>query len=504
MYLGLDVGTSMIKAALFDGAGRECAAAEMRMQLRPAPPGWSELDGATVWRAVLDVIGALFADGRYGARSVRAVGVAGVMVGAWVLDEAGRLLRPPILWNDARAQTLVDALTAADAALYSRIFASSGSIMQLGCTLPVLAWLKANEPETLAKARHVLCAKDYVRFRLTGTIGTDESEAAMAPGSAATRDFADLPMRLLGVEDLAFLLAPVARGETLAGAITPAVAMETGLAAGVPVAVGTGDTPACVLGAGAARPGDAVTVLGTTCLNGVLFDHPVFTPADLGLLFIVPGGRWMKTAVNVAGTTVLDWCLTALTPDVGAGPEPYERLGEIASAAAPGCDGVTFVPYLSASGIIAPRIEPRARAGFSGLAPPHGRAQMVRSVYEGMAYAIRDCYEAVGGAKQGIRLTGGGARSSFWSQMIADVTGCAVTVPEGTQFGAKGAALCAATAVGDFSSIGEAVAATFRPRDSFQPDACVGPAYEDAFARFQLASRATLDVLTAAPPAETA
>lgn len=495
MYLGLDIGTSVIKAALFDAAGRECAEAAERMQLLPAPIGWSELDGDAVWQVAVRVIRALFVNSAYRPDDVRGIGVTGVMVGAWLMDAAGRLLRPPVLWNDARAQGLVDTLLTREPQLFSKVFTHSGSMMQLGCTLPVIAWLKRNEPETLARASHVLCAKDYIRYRLTGRIATDESEAAMAPGSARTRDFHPDQAALLGIEDFTHLLAPVERGETLAGEVTAEASALTGLVAGTPVAIGTGDTGACVLGAGAYKPGQAVTVLGTTCLNGVLFDHAMYEPRDLGLLFIIPGRRWMKTMVNVAGTTVLDWCLNALCPEIAGGERPYETLGALAETSRPGSEGVIFVPYLSASGVIAPRIEPRARAGFHGLAPHHGRPQLVRSIYEGMAYAIRDCYEAIGGAGEGIRLSGGGARSPFWAQMISDVTGYGVEIPEGTQFGAKGAALCSAVAIGDFGSLGEAVEATYRTKRRHAPNAKAKSIYDEGFARFTIASAATLDVL---------
>jgi sugar (pentulose or hexulose) kinase len=500
MYLGLDIGTSVTKAALFDADGRECAQAARRTQLLPAPIGWSELDGDQVWQAVIDVIGDLFATSQYRPADVDAVGVTGVMVGAWLIDDRGELVRPPILWNDARAQAMVDEMVDRDPGLIAKVFSHSGSIMQLGCTLPVLAWLKKHEPRSLEKARHVFCAKDFITYRLTGAVVTDESEAAMAPGSARSRDFDAEPARLLGISDLMHLTAPAKRGETEAGRITARAAELTGLPIGTPVAVGTGDTGACAIGAGCHAPGQAVTVLGTTCLNGVLSDHAVYEPRNLGLLFILPGRRWMKTMVNVAGTTVLDWCLSTLCPDIAAGETPYEKLGALAETSEAGSRGVVFVPYLSASGVIAPRIEPRARAGFHGLAPHHQRADMVRAVHEGMAYAIRDCYAHIGGSVSTIRLAGGGARSPFWSQMIADVTGLAVEIPEGSQFGAKGAALCAATAIGRFASIGEACAATFRSKRTHDPEASESDAYAAGFRRFKTASAAALDAL--APVAE--
>lgn len=495
MFLGLDIGTSVIKGALFDPLGEELGAASERMTLRSAPLGWSELDGEAAWAAVVRVVRQLIGESGGQAAKIRGVGVTGVMVGAWLLDASGALVRPPILWNDARAQELVDGLVAEETTLFSKVFARSGSVMQLGCVLPVLAWLQENEPDRLARAEQVLCAKDYIRFRLTGAIATDESEAAMAPGSATDRAFDAAQLELLGIPHLGSLLPPVRRAETLAGVVTPAAAELTGLAAGTPVAVGTGDTGSCVIGAGCHKSGQAATVLGTTCLNGVLFDRPVFEPRDIGLLFILPGRRWMKTMVNVAGTTVLDWCLSALCPDLTGESDPYAALGRVAESSGPGAGGVVFVPYLSASGVIAPRIEPRARAGFHGLTPHHGRAELARAVYEGMAYAIHDCFARIGGRLETIRLSGGGARSAFWSQMIADVCGRIVEVPRGTQFGAKGAALCAATAIGEFSSIGEASAATFRLSRRHEPSAATAGAYAAGFERFRIASAVTLDGL---------
>ncbi|MGB3541150.1 MAG: FGGY-family carbohydrate kinase [Mesorhizobium sp.] len=497
MFLGIDIGTSVIKAALFDAAGHERAEFAERMHLLAAPVGWSELDGEAVWSVTVRVIRGLLADAGIRPAELSGIGVTGVMVGAWLIDAQGGLVRPPVLWNDARAQHLVDGLKRKEPELFSKVFAHSGSMMQLGCTLPVLAWMKENEPENLARARHVLCAKDFIRYRLTGAVATEESEAAMAPGSALTRAFHPEPAALLGITDLVRLLAPVKPAQTIAGHVTEAAAIATGLAAGTPVAIGTGDTGACVLGAGCHEPGEAVTVLGTTCLNGVLFDRAVYEPVDLGLLFILPENRWMKTMVNVAGTTVLDWCLSTLCPDLALEAQPYEALGKLAERSVPGANGVVFVPYLSASGVIAPRIEPRARAGFHGLAPHHTRADMVRAVYEGIAYAIRDCYEAIGGTGGTIRLSGGGARSPFWSQMIADVTGYTVEIPEGTQFGAKGAALCAAVAVGAYASVAEACRATFRARRRHKPDAGAKAAYEAGYRRFKAGSAAALGALAA-------
>jgi len=496
MYLGLDIGTSVTKAAVFDSSGCEIADIAHRTQPMSGPVGWSELDGDAVWDAVCSVIGAVLRKADISAADLTGIGITGVMVGVWPLAADGRLLRHPILWNDVRSRELIDRLSAKQPDLLSKIFAHSGSVMQFGCTLPVLAWLRHNEPDVLANTRHVVCAKDYVRFRLTGEIATDESEAAMAPGSAALRDFHPDQFDLLEISELVHLVAPVRRGETLAGSVTRTAAAETGLAEGTPVAIGTGDTGACVVGSGCAAPRVAATILGTTCINGIVLDRDVYEPKDLGLLFILPGRNWFKAMPNVAGTSIIDWGMKTLGTARQGGDGDYEGFGALAGTSPPGANGVVFVPYLSASGVIAPAIEPRARAGFFGLAPHHERADMARAIYEGMAYAIRDSFAATGGEVESMRLSGGGARSPFWSQMIADVTGIPVEVPHGTQFGAKGAVLCAAVASGAFESIAQACEATYRPQRRHEPDPTLADAYSLGYAHYLTARTNALGPLT--------
>ena len=253
-----------------------------------------------------------------------------------------------------------------------------------------------------------------------------------------------------------------------------------------------------MIGAGVGSPGYACTVLGTTCLNGVVTDAPSFEPADLGLLFSVPGRLWMKTMVNIAGTANIDWCLRALCPDLAAMPDPYAELARLAEAGGLGADGVSYVPYLSSGGIIAPRIEPGARGSFVGLEPRHGRAHLVRALYEGVALSIRDCFDAIGQPIQAIRLSGGGARSTFWSQLIADVVGVPVEVPAGLQFGAKGAALLAGVAIGWYGSVAAACDETFRLERRHDPNPATRAGYDDVYRRYRQVSAGCLDAIAPA------
>jgi sugar (pentulose or hexulose) kinase len=321
LLLGIDVGTSLVKAALFDRQGIEVATAALPTATQSPFPAWSEADPERLWTVTSEVIRRVLLSEPTAPRAVASVGLSGAMVGAWIIDGAGRALRPGIFWNDGRTQSMIEAMIMEDPAFMARIFAVSGSVMQQGCTLPLLRWLKQHEPEVLRDARAVFGAKDYIRWNLTGKIGTDVSEAAVAPGSAMDRGRSPEMMALFGLGEVSALLPPPSECESLAGYVTPAASDATGLRVGTPVTIGGGDAAASLIGAGGLVPGMACAILGTTCLNGVVLPAPVFTPADLGLLFTLPDRLWLRTMVNIAGTSNIDWTFSALCPDLGVLPD---------------------------------------------------------------------------------------------------------------------------------------------------------------------------------------
>jgi sugar (pentulose or hexulose) kinase len=493
--IGLDIGTSVTKAAVFDPHGREIAVATSRTEVSRPQPTWSEIDPEAVWHAVCATCKAAVERSGVKPNDIAAIGVTGVMVGAWLVDAAGVAVRPAVLWDDGRARDWLERTEATRPNFLSQVFDRSGSVMQLGCTLPVLAWFAEQEPRSLARAAAALTAKDFIRLRLTSAIGWEETEAAVAPGSAMARDFDFSLFSMFGLSQYRCLLPRVHRSETIAGTVTARAASLTGLAEGTPVAFGAGDVPASVIGAGAGAPGLACTVLGTTCLNGLVVDKPLFEPRDLGLLFTVPGGLWMKTMVNVAGTTNIDWCLRALCPDFAGLTESYDALAACAEAGGVGAGGVVYMPYLSASGIISPRIESGARAGFFGCDPGHRREHLVRAIYEGVAFAIRECYAAMRQPVEAVRLVGGGARSQFWAQMIADIVGVPIEIPVGVEFGAKGAVLIASAAIHQFSSIAEACRESFVLDRRYEPNSALRDDYDAAYRRYRAASAGSLDLI---------
>lgn len=480
-WIGLDAGTSVVKAVLFDDALAVVRHAARRTGAHAPRPLWSEVDPEAVWEAAVDCLRAI-GEGIDPAR-IGGIGVTGCMVGACLVDAAHRPVRPAILHNDGRAQALIEGLQARTPDLLEQVFATSGIALQQGCTLPVLAWLDAHEPGSLDRAVAVLGMKDWLRLRLTGTIAGDPTEAAVAPGEARTRRRSAAMAELFGVAHRAALLPEIRPSESLAGGLDETAARACGLRPGTPVAVGCGDVPASALGAGVVRPGAALTVLGTTCLNGIVVREPVRDGAPVGLHFAIPAGGFLRVMVNIAGTANIDWAIARFLAHL---PEP-ERLAALmaeAEASPPGALGLTWLPYLSGQGIVAPFLDPHARGALCGLEEVHGTAEILRAIHEGVAYAIRDCFDALGALPDSLVLAGGGGRSPFWAQVIADVLSRPVLVPEGGEQGARGAALLATVAAGRHAEpISAAIA--LAPAIARRHDPRAEPAYLEGFARYR-------------------
>jgi sugar (pentulose or hexulose) kinase len=485
IFIGVDAGSSVIKAAAFDAGGRVVALASERTPLARLPGGRVEADPEAAWAAFVRVMRGVVSQAE-GRGRIAGLGLAGAMVGAWMIDGEGRTLRPGINWEDSRAQGLIEEMKRENPRLLSDIFAVSGSVMQQGCTLPLTAALLREEPEVMARATAVLGYKDWLRFRLTGRVATDASEAAVAPGDARRQARDAGLIRLFGLDGQAHLFPEVLPSAGLAGTVTADAAAATGLPEGLPVAAGAGDVIANVIGAGGLRAGSLTGLLGTTCMIGLCTEEAVFTPPDLGLMFSLPERHWFRAMVNVAGTLNLDWAAGLLFPHLAGDADLLTRVGAMAEAQPVGAGGVVYLPYLSESGIIAPVADARARAQFAGLMPVHGREAMVRAVYEGVAFSIADlCDLLAPPAGMPMVLTGGGARSAFWCGMIAEVTGREVVVPEGAEFGARGAALLAATALGRFGSVTEASASVAGGGTAHAPTGADAAAWAAARARYR-------------------
>lgn len=469
----VDAGTTVIKAVLFDHAGRELAVAREATAVRSPGRGRSEQDMDEVWRSVVTTVRAVV--GAAGAR-VRAVAVTAQGDGAWLVDGDGRPVRPAVLWNDARGTAVVERWRR-DGVL-DEGFRRTGCLGGAGLPHAVLTVLADEEPDAVARSRAALTCGGWIFLRLTGVLGIDRSDATapwldLRPGGSS----AALP-ELYGLGGLARLVPPLIEEPDRVQALRAGAADELGLPAGTPVVLAPYDIATTAIGSGATVAGQAVGVLGTTLCTETVLPADAAVPApgtepsgltlDLGC-----GGLFLRAFPTLAGTGVLDWVAGIL------GVAGAAAVGELAAAAPPGAGGVQVLPYLSPAGERAPFFDTAASGVISGLTFAHDRAHVARAVLEGLAHVVRECLDVAPIGHRELRVCGGGAASEVWTQVIADVTGCAVVRTRDAEVGAKGALVVALTALGDHADLTAAAAALVRVRDRREPD----PAQHDLHAR---------------------
>jgi xylulokinase len=446
--VGLDVGTTGVKAVAISPDGRVLASAAESYALSTPRPGWAEQDPEDWWRAARACLARL---------PQGPVGLSGQMHGLVVLDAAGRVLRPAILWNDQR--------TAAECAEIerriglARLIELTGNRALTGFTAPKLLWLRRHEPEAYARIRHVLLPKDYVRLRLTGEHAIDAADAS------GTLLF-DVAGRRWSEEVCNTLEVPL---EWL-----PAVHESTEIA-------GAGDQAAAALGVGVAGPGPVSVVLGT---SGVVFAAlPSYAPDARARVHVfchaVPD-TWHAMGVMLSAAGSLAWLRSAVGADYGV-------LDEEAARWEPGVEGLLFAPYLA--GERTPHADPDARGSFTGLSIRHDRGALARATLEGVAYGLRDSLELL--RELGVdpvvgRASGGGAVSGLWLRIVASVLGVPLERTESEEGSAFGAALLAGVRAGVFEDAREAVALCVRVRDRVDPDPEWSDAYERGYRRYRL------------------
>jgi xylulokinase len=458
--VGIDVGTTGVKALAISPDGAVLARAEVGYPLSTPRPGWSEQDPADWERAAGEALA------RLGVEPA-GIGLSGQMHGLVCLDADEQVLRPAILWNDQRTgeqSAEIEARVGRE-----RLVELTGNRALPGFTAPKLLWLREHEPETYARIAHVLLPKDYVRLRLTGERATDVADAS---GTLLL----DVAGRTWSAEMLDALELDAAWLPRLLE--SPEVSGTT--AAGVPVAAGAGDQAAGALGVGVDRPGPLSVVLGT---SGVVFAAlPGYAHDRDGRVHAfchaVPGG-WHAMGVMLSAAGSLAWLQGVLAA-------PYEELLADAEGAPAGSEGALFAPYLA--GERTPHADPSARAALVGLTLRHDRGAIVRSVLEGVAYGLRDSLEllqSLGMSADRGRISGGGARSELWTRIVASVLDLPLERTAVEEGSAYGAALLGGVACGAFADVHEAVDACVRVRETVEPDPGWSTAYRDGYARFR-------------------
>jgi xylulokinase len=479
-FLGIDVSTTGAKALLIDDEGKVVATASTPLTLQTPKPLWSEQDPHEWWTGTKASIRKALAEAGATGADVAAIGLTGQMHGLVLLDAQRNVLRPAILWNDQR--TGAECAEIEERVGRSALIREVGNVALTGFTAPKILWVRNHEPAVYAKARLVLLPKDYVRLRLTG-------EAAMDKADGAGTILFDLKSRgwsksvLEKLDIPAEWLPPTFEGPEPTGRVTDGAATETGLAAGTPVVAGGGDQAAGAVGAGAVRPGVVSLTLGT---SGVVFattDAPLVEPEGRLHAFChaVPG-RWHFMGVTLSAAGSLQWYHDTLTPQ-----ESFADVVGEAERAPAGSDGLVFLPYLS--GERTPYPDPHARGSFVGLTLRHARAHLTRSVLEGVAFSMKDCFgllqDAGLGSVKEVRIAGGGAKGALWRRIVASALGLPMVTVNSTEGAAYGAALLAGVGGGAWPTVEAACDATITVTGRDEPVAAWSEAYEALYPRYR-------------------
>jgi sugar (pentulose or hexulose) kinase len=485
--LGIDKGTTSTKAALFNAIDGQMLATARRptKSFRPQPD-WHEEDMAGTYEGVAMAIREVIATSGVVSKDIVAVGVSGHMGGLWALDSEGLPAGPAIAWPDARASSMLEQWK--QDGRVQRIFEISGNAAIPGLPLVLLSWLRTNDRPFYDRIATVFLAKDYVNYRLTGRIATDQSDLSFFPCDIRTREPSGELFELAGIAGMREKLAPTLETGEIVGKITACAAEETGLAEGTLVVTGAGDAVAAAIGVGALESGQAVTVIGTSFMNNLTVDEPLLEPAGVGFLFLMPGGRWQRLMSNTGGGSLcLDWIVSAFGgKSLGAEEGSlFDRIEQEARAVPPLSNGLMIHPYFNTSGMTAPRHEPLARGSIFGLDMATTPMSLARGVMEGVALSMVDCYGALSAPVNEIRITGGGARSALWREICAAAMNRPLVVPEVEETGALGVALLAAKAAGFHSTLSDAARAMVQIAGVLDPDPRLAARYAAAYPLFR-------------------
>ena len=479
-FLGIDTSTTSSKALLIDEKGEVIAVASNPHTLQTPKPLWSEQNPREWWEAVSASIRSVLEKAGISGEGIGAVGLTGQMHGLVLLDEAGDVLRPAILWNDQRTQSQCDEIhRLVGKEKFIRI---TGNVALTGFTAPKILWVKENEPEVFARAKHVLLPKDYIRLKLTGEHAMDKADGAgTVLFDLQARDWSEEVLTALDIPRV--WMPKTFEGTETTGYVTEEAARLTGLKAGTPVVAGGGDQAAGAVGVGAVEPGIVGLTVGT---SGVVF---ATTPSAL----IEPDGRlhafchavpgmWHFMGVMLSAAGSLQWYRDTLAPNVS-----FDELLKEAESIPAGSEGLLFLPYLS--GERTPYPDPLARGAFIGLTLRHSRVHMTRAVLEGVAFGLKDSFTLIQNAGLGtitqVRASGGGTKGALWRQIMASVLDAELVTVNTTEGAAYGAALLAGVGAGAWSDVVSACREAVKITGSTQPDSSQADAYQKAYALYQ-------------------
>ncbi len=478
-FMGIDISTTGAKALIIDETGTVQAIGNTAQPISQPQPLWSEQNPKDWWDGIVAAIQTALKEANLSGEDIAGIGMTGQMHGLVMLDSNGEVLRPSILWNDQRTQKQCDEITQTIG--FSRLIELTGNRALTGFTAPKILWVRDNEPDVYAKCEHILLPKDYLRYKLTGDYHTDLAGAAgTSLLNVAERSWSIEVVDALGIP--ASWLPKVHEGTEITGAISEEAAQLTGLKAGTPVVGGGGDQAAGAVGMGCVTPDKIGVTVGT---SGVVFaplsDYAFEPEGRLHAFCHSVPGQWHFMGVMLSAAGSLQWYRDTIAPDVSFDA----LLAETANIPA-GSEGLLFLPYLS--GERTPHPDPLARGAFVGLTARHTRAHMTRAVMEGVAFGLKDSFTLIDNVglpdSYEVRISGGGAKSPLWQQIIADIFNAPLVNVNTPEAGAFGAALLAATGTGSFEDVPSACEATIKTEERVEIGDNVA-AYAEAYKKYQ-------------------
>jgi xylulokinase len=483
-FLGLDIGTSGVKAVLVNRKGDVTATATVSHPLATPEPGWAEQRPEDWWKATMGAIKQVLKLGRVTGKQVASIGLSGQMHSSVFLDGKNEVIRPALLWCDGRTTAECREITETVGEKLLRRSACNPALE--GFTLPKVLWLRKHEPRAWKRLAKIVLPKDYIRLRLTGALVTEPSDAsATLMFDTAKLTWSDGILKALSLDPS--LLPEVGGSSEILSWVSDDAAKATGLLPGTPVAGGGADNACGAVGVGVVSPGEAVASWGT---SGTVLAPTAEAKVDPGLrahtfCHVVPK-TWYVMGVMLTAGGAFAWHRGVAAADLAKAKDANLRLNDEAAEIPIGAQGLTFLPYLQ--GERTPHRDASARGAFVGLSLAHTRAHLTRAVLEGIAFGMRDSVEILRGLGMPLRqvlLTGGGAQAPFLRQLQADVYGVPVVTVNREEGPGYGAALLGAVGVGAFPSVEAACKATLKRLAPLRPNAKAHKAYEAPYRRFK-------------------
>ena len=471
-FIGVDSGTSGIKAVLFNLEGKQIGKKYYPLTgLFPEEDHYEE-DMNEIWEKCCCCVKELSKE--YDLSRVVGLGITAQGDGLWMIDKNGNPVRNGACFCDGRAGAIVDEWVKDGTS--DKLFELTGTRIFSGNQNGIVKWMEKNAKEDLDKASYLLHLKDYLFMKFTGEITTDPTDQSLIFLDQETREYSEEVFSLCKLKRYRSKYPPVLPAAKNAFKILPKLARTLGLNEDVLITSGPMDVSACALGSGVIEEGNCCTIMGTAALHEMVISKPLQDDICAGMTIThVMEGRWLRLMASLAGTPNLNWMLNNFGAQIKSdaakmGKNIYDHMEDIAKGVPIGANGVMYHPYLLAGGERAPFTENAARASFTGINERHTLADVVRATYEGVAYAMLDCYQHMPQDIKRLTLCGGGTKSAFWSQMFADVVGHEIVTVKGEEAGAKGVVLNNAVVQGYYSDYKDAVEKTVEYDKIYTPN----------------------------------